>query len=611
MCPIEVSPPTPEEVNELFKNKFDNEPFTSPTSMDALDMSTVADGFMSSPSVRELKEEEMKVETASEVITQAEESKFVSSNESFFTQDDIKIEYVASEPQEEAFIYEHPEVEEGHVEPVVVEPPKVIDPPVVKKETIVLNQTPIIDSTENESFLSPVTVQTDEEVLADYGISPDDLKLKKYQALSSTETMQEKLNSFDEEEYRRLSTQPNSYERQLLFANRDLTFQQSFMQESAASHGDMFKEFKQNSGSLKDGISSKINKVETPDRIVSGKDAKMLAMTKTLGLMRIPLYNSGIYVTMQASSLAEINNFYHSTKISTEYEYGKIFGGFFYLFMDLEIKRKLMDMIHEAIVSCTFREWQIKEEFFKVVSLQDFDSLLWTQSTLMYRDGIDVIFTCGQPNCNYSDTIRMNTQNLRLNNFTVIPQECIDFLTDMSVKDDIQLAKYRENLQFNDHFRVNEHEFYLKIPTWYDYLISGSDFNNSMMKVVQFSNESDVGNFIRYNFYRIYSPWIKKYVNYRDATEIDFAVEDQSAIPEVLTILQTKVNYTPDAEEFETIFEEKITEYMKKTKLSIIAYPFGACPKCNTVPETGHVGLIPYDVQNDFFTLTRMKLGFL
>jgi hypothetical protein len=313
---------------------------------------------------------------------------------------------------------------------------------------------------------------------------------------------------------------------------------------------------------------------------------------------------------MQSATLADLNKFFNNVDTTNNFDYGKEFGGLFFMYMDLEVKKQLMDLIYINIIDCSLEGWEDKETFYKAVSFQDYETLIWGQACLMFRNGVDTAFVCAKDSCDYVERFKIDINKLRINNYKLIPEKCIDFMNDPKKKTLEQILQYQKDLMIDKPLRLGMHKFDLAIPTWERYLDEAGKFNSAMTKEVFVTSRPDVEKYIRYNFFKLYTPWISKYTNYVNDTseDIDYVVEDMSALPKMLDVFQSGGDEITGVENFASDFSTNITEFIRDTKISIFGYRIKECPKCHQIPETSYKDIIPYDVQSDFFYLTKRKL---
>jgi hypothetical protein len=180
--------------------------------------------------------------------------------------------------------------------------------------------------------------------------------------------------------------------------------------------------------------------------------------------------------------------------------------------------------------------------------------------------------------------------------------------------DDEDLAKYRELLNLNkpitfsygDTDNQKRWKINLKQATLADFMQVGKEFNNDLSRQTKVTSREEVVQYISYNQYRCYKPWIESIELTRTIDGVDktFVVEntDSKENDKVINMLLDEFQQNVDN------FGDLIKDYILSTKITHIAFYYPECPDCHTVPDTSYGGFIPYDPMNAFFSLGLTKL---
>lgn len=355
---------------------------------------------------------------------------------------------------------------------------------------------------------------------------------------------------------------------------------------------------------------------DNPRKVFSGEEGYRIFATLTSGVRRITLWNSGITLTLRNIPLRQLDKYLEMVS-DEKYEYGKLYGAWYYLFAGLSIDRHIIEQIlPEAIVSSNYKDWQDTEKLLSQISLQDYQVILWGLACLMYPTGTNVSYVCGNKQCQHTHTEKVDLGKLRLNNTKLINDEMIDHFTKNTRVDDKILEEYRKNLHFDEaiefdisdnegenlHYKIN-----LKQSSIHDYLNVGKAYNAELNRQADATNRDSVIRFITYNQNRCYRSWIKSVeckMTVNGTVVLDAVVENDATgnndktIDTILDELQQR----------NTKFNKAIQDYIQRTKISHIAFFMEKCPNCGAVPTTSYKGYIPYDMTQAFFTLGRMKL---
>lgn len=352
-----------------------------------------------------------------------------------------------------------------------------------------------------------------------------------------------------------------------------------------------------------------------PHKVFSGDEAYRIFATLTSGVRRVYLWNSGITLTLRNVKLRELDSYLEMVS-DEKYEYGKLYGAWYYLFAGLSIDRHIIEQIlPTAIISSNYKDWQDTDKLLSQISLQDYQVILWTLACLMYPTGTNVSYVCGNKNCQHVHTEHVDLGKLKYQRNELINDKMIAHFS-KSIVDDKDLEQYRTYLNFDKsiefdlnnsvadkvHFKIN-----LKQSSLLDYLNVGKAYNAELNRQADVTNRDSVVRYITYNQNRCYRSWIKSIestASVDGVTYLEAVVENDSTGNNDKTI----DNILDELQQHQNNFNKEIQDYIQSTKITHIAFHFEKCPNCGTEPTTSYHGYIPYDMTQAFFTLGRMKL---
>lgn len=357
---------------------------------------------------------------------------------------------------------------------------------------------------------------------------------------------------------------------------------------------------------------------ENDRNVLTGEDALSAFMIETGGIRKLTLWNSGITLTLRNLSLDVINRFF-TTINHDDYHYGREFGGFYYLFADLEVTQYIVEkLLPIAINGSNYKHYKDTKALLNAISYQDFPVIVWALASMMYSDGAIVRYVCSNPSCRSVHEEKVDLEKLRLNNVDMITDEMINHFKPNKEKkgwvDDEDLAKYRELLNLNkpitfaygDSDNQKRWKINLKQASLADFMQVGKEFNNDLSRQTKVTSREEVVQYISYNQYRCYKPWIESIELTRNIDGVDktFVVEntDSKENDKVINMLLDEFQQNVDN------FGDLIKDYILSTKITHIAFYYPECPDCHTEPTTSYGGFIPYDPMNAFFSLGLTKL---
>jgi len=334
-------------------------------------------------------------------------------------------------------------------------------------------------------------------------------------------------------------------------------------------------------------------------QVVSGKEAMQLVHAKNRNVRSTFLYNSGVFIILRGPSLDELNEYFNAVHDDT-YSFGRDFGAYFHMFSDIEIKRAVTELLKKLVVDCSIKNWKQGNTLLRGLSIKDYNDILWIISTLMYKKGYKHNYTCVKEGCDYTESIDVDLGKIRFVDFDRIPDHCLEFVSSKTKKSLNELAKYRHDLGFETEISIGSNQkAVIQVPTIYDYLEYGDTFIGALMKSIKSDNVNQLHNYIRYNLYKVFIPWIKEIRFYDEDGGIDFRINEIAAMSEALDSVQLE----------NEDFGSEITDLIIKNGLTSIAIPFDKCPKCGTVPTYADDGYIAFDPQKYFFGLVATKLA--
>ena len=382
-------------------------------------------------------------------------------------------------------------------------------------------------------------------------------------------------------------------------------------------HPERIKELLQPScPKVAEGLANPFSMHRGKSEVVVGGPQGMAAMEAlTGGMRRVILWNSGFHILLRRLSLEQLNAFYREMN-HEDYEYGKEFGMFYYLFADINIVRYIVEnLLPIVIAGSNYAHWRDTEKLIQQISDQDLHVILWAMGQMLHPRGASVNFVCAEEGCGYIHNETVDLAKLRLINQDLISEEVLEYFRKSGSRTDKDLEDFRNLINLDDTlvFEVGTGldkkiwTVHTKQANLFDKRSVGLDYLTELRKNCSLTNPTDVHMNIIYNLNRCFKPWIKS---------ISLTVNDEDGQP------KTFVNNNDGTEEMDKLifmlldefqqyvptFPDKMKQYILDTKIQHICFYFPECPKCHAEPKTGYQGYIPYDPMHAFFTLALMKL---
>jgi len=350
-------------------------------------------------------------------------------------------------------------------------------------------------------------------------------------------------------------------------------------------------------------------------KVVSGDEALRVFTTITGGLRKVTLWNSGFSINIKNLSLDALSSFLKEMN-KRDYEYGKEYGGFYYLFADLSITEYIIDKLLPLVITgSNYADYKDISKLRSAIAFQDYQVILWALASMMYPDGTNIKYVCSEPDCHHIESARIDLEKLRLNNEDLINEDMKNFMADHAKTKvtDEDLAKYRELCKFDKNitFEYGEVEetkkkwtVALKQCSLQEYMDLGNTFNEELISRADVHSREEVSSFIAYNQMKTLLPWIKSLT----------LTTNVKGKPKTFTVENNELNKaTINAmlDEFmmnKPEFVNMVKDYIIETKISHLAFYYPKCPKCGKAPRNSVGGFVPYDPMQNFFTLGLARL---
>ena len=348
------------------------------------------------------------------------------------------------------------------------------------------------------------------------------------------------------------------------------------------------------------------------ENIVSGAQGRALLAAISGSVERVVLPNSGIHVSLRTIPLDVLNSFYTAAS-RNDYEYGRRFGEFYYAYNRLEIVRSFVDIVLPvAIFGSNYVNYRDKDSLYEAISYHDLNTLTWAISAMMYPQGVKISYHCAECGEDTIDTI--DIYKLKLVNTDLLTPEVVDWLHTADSVTDAKLAEYRTKLNLDRSITKSIGEgssrvdwtINLKQASLKGYLDSGREFLVDLTTNSNATEQEEVNQYMFYNKYKQYKPWIKSIT----------CTVDPEGEKKVVTILNDSDpdNSRTISETLDSLrnswedMDREIDSYILSTRLMHTAFHMSRCPKCGA--DTDNVnGFIPFDALSYFFTLCIHRLN--
>lgn len=303
--------------------------------------------------------------------------------------------------------------------------------------------------------------------------------------------------------------------------------------------------------------------------------------------------------------LTELSQWYNTASMEAK-DFGKLLGGHAFMFSDVLLKKVFMDILPSIIVDSNLDGWRNPERLSKMISIQDFDTLVWAECTLIYKQGVTVNLHCTNEECQFvAENVNVDLEKLRFNNLSAMSDEATRYLANqLSVSQGVtteNLKRYHKALGFNKEIVIGDVTYKCHVPSVNYFCQCGAEFVRMILDSVK-GLDSSVDNIdqgidsnVRLNIAKTYLPWVYKIVT------PDFETEDKDAI-----LIQMEQDVRSGHK-----LQDELLKYQYDTKISYFCYTLLECPRCHKTPSKNLEDYYPLDPSYLFFFLCSRQLSLM
>lgn len=354
------------------------------------------------------------------------------------------------------------------------------------------------------------------------------------------------------------------------------------------------------------------------DGALVGEEAlqRMQAMLGTGQIVRLPLWHSGIWISLKApteSQLLELDR-----RIATEkIRLGRDTSGLAYSNMSVYHNSYLANFALQMVFDCSISGYNV-EMLKDRILLPDLPQLLWGLLCTIYPNGYRYFRPCiNDPSvCQHVVEELLDISKLSWTDNMALTQSQRAHMVRKTAKiPDGELKTYTDQHRFQNKgtllvkdFEGNKTVVELRVPTLADYEASGFAWVDGIVAATDAAFGSQLNPEERDSYLleqaaatslRQYAHWIKRIVfNGKDH------IEDRATLDAMISQL------TGDVEVYSN-FLEGVKDYINEATISQIAIPTYKCPSCQkdqiNPEESKHPHLIPLDIGTIFFILLGQR----
>lgn len=345
--------------------------------------------------------------------------------------------------------------------------------------------------------------------------------------------------------------------------------------------------------------------------------AKALAYTGIGAILQIPLYHTGIWVTIKVPTNFELLELDRLLSLNKQ-TLGRVTRGKVFSQTDVYLKMSLVNFVLDHVVETTWTTID-RQELKKVIKLPDIDALIHGMATTLYPKGYNFSQPCvgDVKKCHYVATGVVRVDKLFWVDNSVFTDYQRKQIANRTAKiDAVKLEKYQEEFGVKNSavFSIGDTHFKLTTPSISDFELAGASWisaiQNDTEQAFQQRLSADERDEHIYQAgqttaMRQYSHWVERVTFRKDGGEDEGWVEGSDEIASLLGI------WTSDTDTAEK-FYGFINRFISDVTVACCGIPNFTCPSCKARQNNEEGGRFEYLIRVDaaavFFTLYSHRL---
>lgn len=330
--------------------------------------------------------------------------------------------------------------------------------------------------------------------------------------------------------------------------------------------------------------------------------------------IKVPLWHSGIWVSLKAPEDIQLLNFYETID-REKINLGKSTMGLIFSNQASYINRVLFDLVVDCIYETNVKDYE-NENLRELVSINDLPILAWALAYSIFPNGYSYNRACieNPKECQHVIESTLDINKIMWTDRSALNDKQLKFMMDIprTLKTVDEIKAYQSEFtdsKFNQYNDDRGFTVVFKTPSVEDHITAGTNWIYEMENVVRstFTDESDIDNINRYMRERSMLTTLRNYAHY--IKHVTFS--DDNSIVDDATSIAKFLNQISAAPEVVDDLIGAINKFIDNSAVSMIAVPRNACPECQKVPSDGidkNPWLLPVNAIKLFFNLRDRKL---
>lgn len=348
---------------------------------------------------------------------------------------------------------------------------------------------------------------------------------------------------------------------------------------------------------LPDKITSGTKLEPNKTTVFSGQDAMINIAAKIHGLRKTHLIHSGFHIVTKKLSSSEIREILRYIDDEGN-EIGKVLGMHYYTVDDVVFVQKFSEILKFIVVDSNLKDWQRGTTLVECISYLDFDVIIASICSQLYRQGVKHEMVCPEIDCKYSEVINLDINKIKLIDTSRLTEKATQILLSGKPFDKIKCKAYQKEIKAYKEVEVLPNvTFTLRVPSITTFVRYGIEYIAKLIQALYSDNKTpeqkDIARYRIVNYYKMFLPWIEKVSIFVPETQSTMVVRDRAGFEQLLEKDVWANN--KNLKEFVSFFSE--------AKMVHYGFLGQQCPSCNKVPNPKTNGFVPLDIRSFFFNL--------
>lgn len=335
---------------------------------------------------------------------------------------------------------------------------------------------------------------------------------------------------------------------------------------------------------------------------VSGRNAQLAFTAHHVGLFRLYLYNTGIYIDMRPLRLGESHALFKTIDLRGV-RLGGILGEYEHIPYNILFKEAVLDLLPTIVVNSNLKNFDRGKTLIRAISVQDYLPIVWALSAMREDRKLSVNVECLK--CGSSDIRDLDYGKFHF--VRNISTEALEFIKQDKPVGPDELKKYKELLGFDGSiFDYQGITIVRQVPSLFDDVTNGkaclAEIETRLGEEPTLTSIETI-NQLLLQTNNNFVPWISELRQLdKETGKLIFRTTDSAEFTGILNMYGLGETHQP--------FDEAMQKYMLDTKASVIGYTAQKCknPECGAINPTA-TGYVSWDAERLFFETTYRVLA--